>query len=330
VGSSGRLDPLRVGVLGCADIAWRRVLPALAADPDVRLVANASRDPAKADRFTDRFGGEPVHGYAELLARSDIDAVYVPLPIALHAEWIERALRAGKHVLAEKPLSTDRARTAELVELARSSGLVLFENFMFLHHSQHAAVRRLLDDGAIGRPLEFFSWFCIPPKPPEDIRNDAALGGGALTEVGVYPLRAALHFFGPELDVVGAVVRRDRGGVVLGGSALLSTPEGTGIHLVFGMQHAYRSAYAFSGDRGRLSLESAFTPPDAHRPTVHVRRQDHAEEFVLPADAQFANAVGSFVKTVRGEKGSCVELEASVRLAALVDMVKEAAHWVEC
>ncbi|MFD1277037.1 Gfo/Idh/MocA family protein [Streptomyces kaempferi] len=133
---------LRVGVLGCADIAGRRMLPSMARQPLVEVSAVASRSLDRARAFTDRFGGTPVAGYARLLERADVDAVYVPLPPELHAQWTLRALEAGKHVLCEKPFALRQADADKAVALARERGLLLMESFMFLHHSQHAHVRR--------------------------------------------------------------------------------------------------------------------------------------------------------------------------------------------
>jgi NDP-hexose-3-ketoreductase len=321
--------PVRFGVLGCADIAWRNTLPALLAVPGARLVAVASRDAAKAGRFAGRFGCEPVHGYRELLDRTDIDAVYVPLPAMAHADWVERALRAGKHVLAEKPLTHSGRRSAELVALAGERGLVLLDNFMFLHHAQHAAVRELLEKGAIGEPRSFAAAFTIPPKPDGDIRYDPATGGGALLDVGVYPIRAAVHFLGPGLEFAGAVLRRHRDHrVVLSGSVLLTTAEGVTAHLSFGMENAYRNSYEFSGTAGRLTLDRVFTPPPWYQPVVRVERQDHREEFVLPPDHQFVNSVGAFVDAVLRGTDVTPWQQGSLRQAALVDRITAQARVV--
>ncbi|MCZ1019561.1 Gfo/Idh/MocA family protein [Streptomyces noursei] len=292
--------PLGFGVLGCADIAWRRTAPALAADPGVRLTAFASRSPEKGRRFAERFGDAAVTDYDALLRRPDVDAVYVPLPAMLQAEWIERALTAGKHVFAEKPLSPRAADTARLFALAEERGVVLKENAMFLHHSQHTAVDRLLADGAIGQLRGFSAAFTIPPLPESNIRNHADLGAGALLDVAVYPVRAALRFLGPRLEVVGATLR-EADGVVRSGSALLVTPEGVPAQLTFGMEHAYRTEYALTGSTGRLRLDRAFTPPPGHQPVVDVTRQDHREQITLPPDDQFARIVAAFVREVRGE-----------------------------
>ncbi|MFJ2114500.1 Gfo/Idh/MocA family protein [Streptomyces sp. NPDC087850] len=321
--------PLGFGVLGCADIAWRRTVPALLAHPGVRLVASASRTPDKARRFADRFGGEALTGYGQLLARPDVDAVYLPLPAMLQAHWIGLALDAGKHVFAEKPLSADRADTERLFRTARERGLVLRENTMFLHHSQHAAVTRLVEDGAIGELRGFSSTFTIPPRPPEDIRNRADLGGGALLDIAFYPVRAALRFLGHELRVAGATLRTEKEGVVRSGSALLVTPDGVPAQLAFGMEHSYRSEYAIFGSGGSLSLDRAFTPAADWRPSLHLCRGNAREVIALPSDDQFANIVDAFVTSVAalapgapGASADHIAAEAnSIQTAGLIDEV---------
>ncbi|MDQ3403048.1 MAG: Gfo/Idh/MocA family oxidoreductase [Actinomycetota bacterium] len=293
-------QPIRLGLLGCADVATRRVLPAVAAQPGIELTAVASRRLDKAERVTRAFGGVAVEDYQRVLDRGDIDAVYLPLPSGLHGPWIRRALMAGKHVLAEKPLTTDLTTTVELVSLARERGLVLRENFMFAHHSQHDRVLDLVADGAIGDLRSFSATFAIPPRPAGDIRYQRELGGGALLDVGAYPLRAAQLLLGPKLDVVGAALRHDDElGVDVGGGILVRRADGVTGHLSFGLEHRYTSNYQLLGSSGRLSLDHVFTPPPSHRPIVRIERQDHQEEFVLSADDQCANAVAAFVRAVR-------------------------------
>ncbi|MFF3018291.1 Gfo/Idh/MocA family protein [Streptomyces sp. NPDC057939] len=321
------MDPVRIGVIGCADIARRRMLPALRAASGIELVAVAARDAARARETADEAGCEAVTGYGALLARPDIDAVYVPLPAALHAEWVEAALRAGKHVLAEKPLTTDLAETRRLLDLAGSAALVLRENVMFVHHSQHAAVRSLVHGGAIGELRAFRAEFTIPRLPDTDIRYDAALGGGALWDTGVYPVRAALHFLGDRLEAEGAVLVAGvpSRSVDTAGTALLRTPEGVTAQLSFGLDHGYRSAYEITGSRGRLTVERAFTPPAAHPPTIRLERPTGVEEIGLAPDDQVLRSVAAFVTDIRvGARPEPVLL----RQAELLDAIKRSARVV--
>ena len=323
--SEGAEGVVRLGVLGCADIAWRRTLPAVVDQPSLRLVAIASRSQVAAAKFASRFGCAEVTGYQRLLERDDIDAVYIPLPPGLHAEWISRALQAGKHVLAEKPMSTSRSETAELMTLAASSGRVLLENLMFLHHPQHEMVRRLLADGLIGELRTFASTFSIPRRGPDDFRHHLELGGGARLDIAGYPVRAADLFLGPELRVVGAVLRHDRvTGVDVGGSALLTDLSGIAAQVTFGMDHAYISSYELGGSDGRMILNRAFTPSPEHRPTLRIERGGQTREMALPAADQFAAMLKLFAKAALGELGADVLAEldtASLRHAGLLDEI---------
>nr|UPI48945.1 3-Kktoreductase [Micromonospora sp.] len=325
--SSDLSDSVRIGVLGCAAIAGRNVLPAMSRVAEVEITAVASRDGAKAAGFAERFGGTPVEGYDALLGRSDVDAVYVAVPTGLHHRWALRALEAGKHVLVEKPLTTSLDEASGLVAEAARSGLWLMDDFMFRHHSQHTAVRELIDGGRIGEVRSFTSAFGVPPLDPSDVRYRADLGGGALLDVGVYPVQAALMFLGEELSVAGSVLRVDEDrGVDLEGAALLCTSEGVPAHLSFGFRSSYRSMYEIWGSEGRITLERAFTPPPALSPTLRVVRQDHAEEITLRPDDQFAGLVRAFARAVRDGAAFGPYGERLLRHAALVDGIRDRAH----
>ncbi|MFF9770264.1 Gfo/Idh/MocA family protein [Streptomyces sp. NPDC014636] len=323
---------LRIGVAGCADIALRRMLPAFAASPHTEPTVIASRSADKARAAAEVYGCAAVEGYDALLERPDVDAVYVPLPIALHARWTERALRAGKHVLAEKPLTARAADTARLLGLARERGLVLAENYLFVHHGAYTAVRDLVAAGVIGDVRALSASFTIPPRPVDDIRYRADLDGGALLDIGVYPLRLASLLLGPELRVHGAVLRHDTArGVDLGGSALLGDPvTGASAQLVFGMEHAYTAGWRLLGSEGSLALDRAYSPPAGHRPTLRIERADGSEERVLPAHDQASTAVTAFAEAVRGAgRGHVADTTPVLRQAELVDAVRRAAHLVK-
>ncbi|MFE6104083.1 Gfo/Idh/MocA family protein [Streptomyces laurentii] len=319
------MTAVRIGVLGCADIARRRMMPAMAAARGVELVAVASRDLAKARETADRFRCAPVRGYGELLERDDVDAVYVPLPAALHAEWARAALLAGKHVLAEKPLSTELDSTRELLELARERGLVLMENVMFVHHPQHRAVLDLVEDGAIGELRSFQSTFTIPALPDDDIRHRPELGGGALWDTGVYPVRAALHLLRRELDVVGATLSVSPGRQIDTAGAVLFQAEGeVSVQLSFGLDHAYRSSYELCGTTGRLVLDRAFTPPADHVPVLRWERETIVEYVELEPFDQVAATVAAFAGAV--DAGMAGGVGDSLRQAVLLDGIRRAAE----
>ncbi|MEV6932536.1 Gfo/Idh/MocA family oxidoreductase [Dactylosporangium sp. NPDC051485] len=313
---------VRFGVLGCAEIARRKMMPALQQSSDADLVAVASRTAERAQAFATTFGCAAIAGYSALLDRADIDAVYLPLPSGLHAQWARAALSAGKHVLVEKPAVLRAADAAGLADLAARRRLVLMENFMFLHHGQHEFVADLVTAGAIGRLQAFTCDFGIPPRPVGDIRNDPGLGGGALYDVGVYPLRAATFFLGSDLEIAGATRAVDRASAVdIAGAALLRNAAGVSAQLAWGFRHSYRAVYSLWGDAGRIELRRAFSCPADWRPIVEIERDDGVRYLTLPADDQFRNAVDCFIRAVRSHNagyGAAVEIQ---RQADLVEGV---------
>ncbi len=316
-------DPIRFGVLGCADIARRRTLPAILREPTTELVAVAAREQAKARAFAGQFGCAAAADYRSLLSRPDVDAVYIPLPAGLHHEWVGRALEAGKHVLVEKPLTTRYAHTVAMVESARSLGLALMENLTFLRHGLHRAVLDLLEGGEIGELREVNAAFGFPPLGPDDIRYRPDLGGGALLDTGMYPLSAARLFLGPELEVVGATLKLDpERGVDVSGSALLSTPDGRTAQLTFGFEHAYRSDYVLWGSEGRIVVERAYTPPATRRPVIRLEHEEVRRELTLPPEDQFANTLRAFVGAVAVAGQRAAETVEICARARLIDEIR--------
>lgn len=319
------LAPLRFGVLGASRFAMRRMLPALAELPGAALTAIASRDIHRAENAAAPYDATAVQGYEALLRRDDVDAVYVPLPASLHAQWAEAALRAGKHVLVEKPATTQPEHAARLVELAQGAGLALMENIMFVHHHQHAAVRTLVKDGRIGELRSFQAGFGIPRLAATDIRYAPELDGGALWDVGIYPLRAALHFLGHDLEVLGAhLTRGAHQQVDTAGAALLSTPSGITAQVAFGLDHGYRSFYELWGSEGRITVERVFTPPADHRPVIRLTCASGTEEIRLAPDDQTRNTLTAFIASAHSMEGPGRERETLLRQAKLLDLVREA------
>ncbi|MBA8923858.1 NDP-hexose-3-ketoreductase [Kutzneria viridogrisea] len=314
-------------MLGCANIAWRRTLPAFAESSTATVVAAASRDPHKAERFAVRFGCAPVVGYSALLEREDVDAVYLPLPTGLHARWAADALRAGKHVLAEKPLATTASEATELISLAEQRDLVLMENRMFSYHTQHEEVRKLVANGELGELRTLHATMTIPPLPEDDPRYRAELGGGALLDVGFYPLHAALLLLTEPLEVLGADLHRHpERGVDVRGAVLLRDANGVTAHLTFGIEHSYRAAYELSGSQARLVLERAFTPPPSWQPVLRIEAQDRSECRTLPASPQFLNSVNAFTAAVLDRTRPRDHLRTTLRGLELMDTVRAYDH----
>ena len=192
---------MRWGILGTARIARQAFLPAVAAAGGGVVTAVAGRDLDRARQYAAENGiGRAVQGYQALVDDPDVDAVYVPLPNALHAEWTTRALRAGKPVLCEKPLCASLAETEQVLAVARETGTPLWEAFVFPFHEQMTKIRGLLADGALGELREIQSTFSFVLNHPDDFRLRRGLAGGALNDVGCYPVRLAVELFTGEAE----------------------------------------------------------------------------------------------------------------------------------
>ena len=165
----------------------------------------ARRDVAAAELGIGRAYGS----YDELLADADVEAVYIPLPNHLHAEWTRRAAAAGKHVLCEKPLAMNAAEARDMIAACERAGVVLMEAFMYRLHPMWRQVRALVDGGAVGELLAIQAFFSYRNVDPDNIRNIAAFGGGAVMDIGCYPINVARWMFDGEPDGVVATVRRD-------------------------------------------------------------------------------------------------------------------------
>ena len=237
------------------------MVPAFGAVRDAAtLLAVSSRSEEKARAVAARHGVARAYGsYDALLADRDIEAVYIPLPNDQHAEWTTRALRAGKHVLCDKPGALAFADAAQAAQLARSLNLRLMEGFMYRHHPQHTRITEIIAHGEIGTPTHFEATFAYPaPRDPANIRWNAAQGGGALLDTGVYALNAARLHFG-EPTAVSAVARIDmETGVDAHTLALLEWTDGRTACVQGAFDQTFLSAYEIRGDRGTVAAPRAF------------------------------------------------------------------------
>ncbi len=211
------------------------------------------------------------HGsYEALLADPDVDAVYIPLPNHLHADWTVAAARAGKHVLCEKPLATTVADAERMIAAAEEAGVVLMEAFMYRHHPSWVAVRALVATGRIGRLVAVQSWFSYFNDDPANIRNILAAGGGALYDIGCYCVNLSRMLFeGEPTRVLGSVTRDPLGGTDTVVSAILEFGEGVATFTASTRAEDDQRVHVH-GTEGRISLGIPFNIPP-HLPThIHV------------------------------------------------------------
>ena len=261
------MSKLRIGVLSTADIAIKKVIPGMRRAARVEVAAIASRNGDQAKAVAERLDIPRAYGsYDALLADSDIDAVYIPLPNHLHAEWTIEAARAGKHVLCEKPLALTAADAERMAEACDAAGVRLMEAFMYRHHPSWVAVRDLVESGRIGRLAAVRSWFSYYNVDPANIRNIKEYGGGALYDIGCYNVNLSRLLFGGEPTRIRASIERDPvTGVDVLTSAILDFDEGSAT-FTCGTRLETDQRVDIYGTSGRISIGIPFNiPPD--RPT---------------------------------------------------------------
>ena len=293
-------DPL--GVLGCARVFERRMVPAFAAANNSTLAAVASRSQEKAEMIAAKHGIPRAYGsYQALLDDSTIDAVYIPLPNDLHRKWTLRALQAGKHVLCDKPAALSYADARGMATAATSAGLRLQEGFMYRHHPQHTRLGEIVVSGEIGEPVHIHGscTYLADLSHRANIRWNLEQGGGALLDVGVYPVNAARLYFRAEPVAVFATATLDEEtGVDLHTSAVMEFPGGRTATIVGGFDQAFATRLEIVGSKGIVTCGRAFQVGE-NGVQLSVTVQDTVRTESFPHSDQYADEVAHFVDCIR-------------------------------
>jgi D-xylose 1-dehydrogenase (NADP+, D-xylono-1,5-lactone-forming) len=298
---------IRWGILGCARIARRGLIPGIARSRQGVQHAIASRDLAVARSWALEFGISRAHGsYESLVSDPEIDAVYIPLPNELHRPWMMAAADAGKHVLCEKPLALDAREALAMVEYARNRGVILMEAFMWRHQERTLRIRQMVRDGAIGELRLIRSSFSFPIAP-DDWRLDRSRGGGALWDVGCYGVNTARFFAGEEPSRFKSFARFGPTGVDLTLTATLEFPGGVLAIVDCSFEQPFRCHYELSGTRGLIDVPLAYLPGAGENPGADLIKIDSDKN----ADSQ-------------PQRSTPLEFEPTDQYAAMVD------HFAEC
>jgi predicted dehydrogenase len=295
--------PVRWGVLGAANIAIKKVIPAMQRGYLSRVVAIASRDLAKARAAADALGIERAYGsYEELLADRDVDAVYNPLPNHLHVPWSIRAAEAGKHVLCEKPFTANAKEAEDVAAVAARTGLVVMEAFHYRYHPLAQRMRDIVDSGELGPLRRVETALCFPLPKFSDIRYQYDLAGGATMDVGTYTVHMARLLGREEPEVVSAEPRLRTPNVDRAMRAELKFPSGHRGRITCSMWSKWvLQTYArVTGDDGELYVINPTAPQTWHRMRVKVGGTTRSEHF--PRKATYDYQLEAFCAAVlRGE-----------------------------
>lgn len=323
---------VRWGILGTADIARISFLPGVK-EAGGEVVAVGSRSAEKAERFAAEWGISKAYGsYEAVLDDPGVEAVYIPLPNTMHAEWIAKAAEAGKHVFCEKPLTLTAREAEEAVAACRKAGVHLAEAFVYHYHRQTGAVRRLLESGAIGevKHTDAVMHYTFS-RDPGDIRLNPELGGGALFDVGCYVLSWARLVMGESPEAVAAHSVGDPSGVDSSTLALLRFSGGRTASVSSGIRMNGGQSARVYGSEGVLEVSHPFHPRKGS--ALIVRRGMESEEHSVEIDNHpFTDAISRFQASVRSGEPLPVSGEELVEQARLLEACRTAAEsgsWVK-
>lgn len=330
------MKKIRLGVICPAEISYRRFMPALKTTDTFEFVGvghvgesevegdSALRDKvvsdakAKARQFTETYGGKVFSSYRDVVSSDEVDAVYIPLPPALHFKWAKVALNNKKHVFLEKPFTTTLSDTEELIEIASARGLALHENYMFRFHKQIAEIVDIVDRGDIGSVRLYRIAFGFPKRAENDFRYNKQLGGGALLDCGGYTLKLANMLLGGNAEVKTSQLNIPKGySVDLYGNATLANKDGTVAQVAFGMDNSYKCELEVWGSKGVIRANRILTAPAGFVPQAEVTIGNEQKIIELSADDSFKKSIECFYTCIaddsrRTENYSDIEKQAKL------------------
>ena len=307
---------VRWGILGTAKIAVAKVIPAMQQSEWCEIAAIASRDLSKAKAAAGELNIPNAYGsYEELLADKSIEAVYNPLPNNLHVAWTVKAAEAGKHVLCEKPIALNAVEACALIEVRDRTGVRIQEAFMVRTHPQWLETRRLIHSGRIGSLRSITGFFSYFNPDPTNIRNQLELGGGALMDIGCYPITISRFMYETEPSRVLGLIERDTAtGTDTLTSAVLDFPNG---HSTFtcSTRLAPYQRMIFTGTEGRIEVLIPFNAPN-DQPT-RIMLNDETIEF--PICDQYEIQGSLFSQAIRENSEQPIPLEDAINNMAVID-----------
>lgn len=313
----------RWGIMSTAKIGRERVGPAIFKSDNGHIAAIASRDLSRAQALAVNYNAPHAFGTYQALLDSDaVDGVYIPLTTDLHVEWAIKAANAGKHVLVEKPLALNAADIEAVIEARDRNNVVVSEAFMVTYHPQWHKVRALLADGAVGTLRQVDAAFTYFNRDPHNMRNQRALGGGAIPDIGVYPTVVTRFATGVEPLRVHAAIDYDPD---------FQTDRYASVRVDFGefeqtfyisTQMANRQYIAFHGDKGYIEVLCPFNSNlyEGDEVRLHNAGHDEVQSWRFTGLDQYQLQVEAFVRSVNGD-GTVFPLEQSVKNQRVLDAV---------
>jgi predicted dehydrogenase len=316
----------RWGILSTANIAQQQVVPAILRSENGVLHGVASRSLDSAKSFARRFGAAKAYGsYEALLADDDIEGVYIPLPSSMHVEWTIKAAEAGKHVLCEKPIAMQAADIDRIIAVRDQTGVLISEAFMVHYHPQWHKVAELLSSGVIGELRHVHGAFAYYNDDASNFRNQPDLGGGALSDVGVYPVVTTRMATGKEPMSISAKIEfsEEFGTDIY--AAVQAEFETFDLNFYCSTQMSLHQIMVFHGTLGQITVMAPFNAGDYGFAKVQLARQarDEVHTFRFAGQNQYVLQVQAFAEHAKTGRGRTFTLENSKKNQQVIDEIRE-------
>ncbi len=320
---------INIGILGTANIARKYMIPAiLDMKQQFILQGIASRGMGAAKKVASQFDIQSYEGYDTLIDPKIIDAIYIPLPNSLHAEWIEKSLDLNLHVLVEKPMGLFHEDVEIFNNIASEKNLALVENFQFRFHKQLSVIKKMVSDKKIGEIRCVRSSFGFPPFTDADnIRYNKNLGGGALLDAGAYPIKITQIFLGMDIEVSAANLWLDKEKEVdIWGGAYLKQKNGPlYAEIAFGFDNFYQCSLELWGSKGGIYTNRIFTAPPDFSPEIICETANGKEIIKVRPENHFQNMLYHFHTLATEKKDLKAEYAQNINQSRLISELKEKA-----
>lgn len=313
----------KIGILGAANIAKRHMIPAIQEHSSFHLAGIASRNPKRINELKKSGNFQTFKCYDELL-KTEIDAVYIPLPNSEHFQWVKAALNCGKHVLVEKSLGISLKEVSFLCDMARAKNCVLLENFQFRFHSQLNYILEKISSGDFGQIRNIRSSFGFPPfEDKSNIRYNKDLGGGALLDAGAYPIKVTQIILGSDLEVESSCLYFDPEiGVDIYGSAVLkSVGKNVVSQIAFGFDNFYQNNLEIWTQFGFIRANRIFTAGPGVVASVDIYNEHGHSVKKFSGENHFVNMLDHFSKLIAGNASNELEYLSNVKQADLIEKI---------
>ena len=319
--------PLRFGILGAAKIAPGALIQPAKLGTEATVDVVAARDPERARRYAVEHGIPRVaRDYTEVVNDPEIDVIYNPLPMNQHAHWTIAALRAGKHVLCEKPFAANAKEAEEMVRVADETGLLLVEAFHYRYHPLFERVLSIVQSGQLGTIRHMEGVFKVAIKDKDDLRHRYDTAGGATMDLGCYPLHWMRTVAGTEPRVLSAHAEQGAPDVDVVMQAELAFPGGITAHMLTSMadHEKFNTSLRVEGQNGTMLVQNPLAPHSGHELRLQMGGEDHVEK-VEGQGTTYRYQLIAFADAVRTGKKLPTMGADSVHQMRLIDAVYRAA-----